>query len=151
MTRSAQHLVAGLLLFPLAVAAGCSSHHRGGGGGVASNGNGVVLSGVALLDGPGSVLDAMTGKVPGLKVQHYRGECPRVALRNDATFRTIVNPIVYLDGTRTSDTCILESLRSADLERVEVYPTGVSGRPGYPAHPHGLILLFMRTDLRAEG
>ncbi len=88
----------------------------------------------------------MAGKVPSLKVQRYRGQCPRVILRSDATFRSLVAPHVYVDGTRSTDTCILETLRTSDLDRVEVYPTGVSGRPGYPAHPHGLILLFLRSS-----
>lgn len=112
---------------------------------VSGNGRGTVIAGAALADGGGSVLDAMLGKVPSLKIQRYVGECPHLALRNDATFRTLVNPHVYVDGTRAMDTCILESLRSRDVERVEVYPSGVSGRPGYPSHAHGLILLFMRS------
>lgn len=106
---------------------------------------GTVIQGDALLDGRGSVLDALRGKVPGLKIQEYVGDCPRIALRNDATFRTPVNPHVYVDGTRATDTCILESLWSRDVESVEVYPAGVSGRPGYPSHAHGLILVFLRS------
>jgi hypothetical protein len=56
----------------------------------------------------------------------------------------ITDPLVYLDGTRTRDTCILEQLRATDVERVEIYPMGVTTRPGYSTHPHGLILVFMR-------
>lgn len=114
-------------------------------GGVSSNGRGTVVSGIALEDGQGSVLDAIRGKVPNLKIQRFVNECPRIALRNDNTFGTPVAPHVYVDGTRATDTCILETLRSGDVERVEVYPSGVSGRAGYPTHAHGLILLFMRT------
>lgn len=114
-------------------------------GAVSNNGSGTVITGAALADGGGSVLDALLGKVPSLKIQRYVGDCPHLALRNDATFRSLVNPHVYVDGTRATDTCILESLRSRDVERVEVYPSGVSGRPGYPSHAHGLILLFMQS------
>lgn len=132
------------LLTTLALAA-CASGSGRGEEAVSSNGRGTVIAGAALADGGGSVLDAMLGKVPSLKIQRYIGECPHLALRNDATFRTLVNPHVYVDGTRAMDTCILESLRSIDVERVEVYPSGVSGRPGYPSHAYGLILLFMRS------
>lgn len=137
--------IALLALGCLGLGACAASGHRGAGG-VESNGGGTVISGVALLDGQGSVLDAMQGKVPSMKIQRFRGQCPRIAFRNDATFRTAaVVPHVYVDGTRATDTCILDQLRSRDVERVEVYPSGVSNRPGYPSHAHGLILLFMRS------
>jgi hypothetical protein len=55
-----------------------------------------------------------------------------------------VNPQVYVDGTRATDTCILQSLRSDDVDSVEVYPMGVTKRPGYATHAHGLILVFLR-------
>lgn len=103
-----------------------------------------VLTGQALLDGSGSILEALRGKVPGLRIRDDVGPCPRVTLRNEATYQTLVNMLVYVDGARASDTCILESLRSRDTERVEVYPTGVTPRPGYDMHAHGLILVFLR-------
>lgn len=112
---------------------------------VRSNGGGTVVSGPALLDGHGSVLESLRGKVPGLNIRNDGEPCPRITLRNDASHRTQVTPLVYVDGTRTMDTCILESLRSRDVETVEVYPTGVTNRPGYITHPHGLILVFLRS------
>ena len=60
------------------------------------------------------------------------------------SFQGTVNPHVYVDGTRATDTCVLTSLRSHDVERVEVYPQGVTRRPGYGTHAHGLILVFMK-------
>lgn len=107
---------------------------------------GVVVQGPALVDGPGSLLAALSGKVPNLRVQRHGGQCPEISLRNHVTFRSFVNPHVYVDGTRTTDTCILESLRGGDVERVEVYPQGYTHRPGYGTHAHGLILVFMRSD-----
>ncbi len=114
-------------------------------GGVFSRGGATIISGVALDDGPGSILSAMQGKVPSLRVQRPSGECPKISLRNFVTFQSVVNPHVYVDGTRTTDTCVLESLRAEDVESVEVYPMGVTRRPGYAPHPHGLILVFMRS------
>lgn len=107
----------------------------------------VILTGTALEDGSGSVLAAMRGKVPSLRVQQTRG-CPEISLRNYVTYIAgsgYANPHVYVDGTRATDTCILESLRTNDVQRVEVYPQGVTRRPGYGTHAPGLILVFMRS------
>ncbi len=81
-----------------------------------------------------------------MRVRRPSGECPRISLRNFVTFQSVVNPHVYVDGTRTADTCVLESLRTQDVESVEVYPMGVTRRPGYAPHAHGLILVFMRSN-----
>lgn len=110
------------------------------------SGSGVtVISGRQLLDGRGSVLDAIRGKTPSLRVRRGVGPCPRITLRNDASFMTQTAPSVYVDGTRSTDTCILESLRASDVDFVEIYPMGVTTRPGYGMDAHGLILLFMRS------
>jgi hypothetical protein len=45
------------------------------------------------------------------------------------------------------NTCILDQLNPEDVERLELYPTGMTPRPGYFADADGLILVFMR---RAE-
>jgi len=105
----------------------------------------IIISGVALDDGSGSVLDAIEGKVPNFRIQRHSGECPQITLRGAVTFQSVVNPHIYVDGTRTTDTCILETLRARNVELVEVYPMGVTKRPGYGMHAHGLILVFMRT------
>lgn len=105
----------------------------------------VFLTGSALGDGPGSLLGTMMGKVPNFRVRRIGSDCPQITLRHDVTFQGVVNPHVYVDGTRATDTCILESLRKEDVERVEVYPQGFTTRPGYGTHAHGLILVFMRS------
>lgn len=112
---------------------------------VTSRGGGIVVSGVALIDGKGSVLDALRGKIPSMRIQYDFGKCPHLTFRNHATYQTQVNPHVFVDGTRATDTCILETIQSHDVEAVEVYPTGVTGRPGYGMHAHGIILVFMRS------
>lgn len=147
MTRSARSGVSTLaLLIPIAALSACGfTLGSTDDATVRSNGGGTVVSGPALLDGHGSVLESLRGKVPGLNIRNDGDPCPRITLRNDAAHRAQVTPLVYVDGTRTMDTCILESLRSRDVEMVEVYPTGVTKRPGYLAHPHGLILVFLRS------
>jgi hypothetical protein len=105
---------------------------------------GVVLAGPVLEQGRGSVLAVLQGTVPGFRFRRQRGECPQITLRNNVSYGDFGNPHVYVDGTRTTDTCILESIRTEDVERVEVYALGVTTRPGYAAHAYGLILLFLR-------
>lgn len=140
-----------LLLPALVLAVACSARNTRPAaepdmeGGVSFQDGAVVLSGHALEDGPGSVLASMTGKVPNFRVQRRADACPEISLRSHVSFHGVVNPHVYVDGTRATDTCILESLRSNDVERVEVYPLGFTKRPGYGTHAHGLILVFMRT------
>jgi hypothetical protein len=104
----------------------------------------VILTGSALTDGQGSLLDTMRGKIPGFRLHRGPDICPEISLRGAVSFAGLVNPDVYVDGARATDTCILESLRAADIERVEVYPMGFTTRPGYRAHGQGLILVFMR-------
>ena len=112
-------------------------------GGVRSEGGALIMTGVAL-ERRGTVLDAFQGSVPGMKILRHRDQCPQITLRSHVSLGSLVNPQVYVDGTRAVDTCILDNLRTEDVESVEVYPMGVTTRPGYATHAHGLILVFMR-------
>jgi hypothetical protein len=133
-------------LLPLLVMGGCGTAPVEEGQDVASSGPGkTVIEGRALQDGRGSVLDVIRGKTPSLRIRQDVGKCPRITLRNDASFMSQVNPAIYVDGTRANDTCILESIRGSDVQLLEIYPRGVTMRPGYGMHAHGLILLFMRS------
>ena len=114
-------------------------------GGVRSEGGATIISGRALDERQGSILGAIQGRVPGMQIYRHHDRCPQVTLRSHVTFETIVNPHVYVDGTRALDTCILETLRTDDVASVEVYPMGFTTRPGYGTHAHGLILIFMRS------
>lgn len=147
-SRIARHGIAPLsVLIPVALLSACGAGPgaMAEGDTIRSRGGATVVSGAALLDGAGSVLETLRGKVPGLRIRSDGGPCPRITLRNDASYQTQVNPLVYVDGTRSTDTCVLESIRSRDVELVEVYPRGVTRRPGYGMHAHGLILVFLRT------
>ncbi|HLB35163.1 MAG TPA: hypothetical protein VJL31_01185 [Gemmatimonadales bacterium] len=138
-------ILPGALLTSLA----CASHQRATNDqfedGVSFQKGAVFLTGSALGDGPGSLLGTMMGKVPNFRVQRHGNECPQITLRSNVTFMGVVNPHVYVDGTRATDTCVLDALRREDVERVEVYPQGFTTRPGYGTHAHGLILVFMRS------
>lgn len=134
----------GILLLISACSSLRSDKHTATGGGVSMADGAIVLAGVALQDGRGDVLNAMVGKVPNLRLRREREQCPQITLRNAVSYQSVVNPHVYVDGVRATDTCILADVRTADVQRVEVYPTGVTKRPGYGRHAHGLILIFMR-------
>lgn len=128
--------------------AGCTTamgeRKRGNQSGVSREAGAIVLTGAALRDGPGNLLATLVGKIPNFRLQQNAGRCPIIRLRGAVSFQGLVNPHVYVDGTRATDTCVLNSLRNLDVERVEVYPMGFTIRPGYGTHAHGLILVFMR-------
>jgi hypothetical protein len=134
----------------LVATAGCGSARPAGDGsatGITTEGGAVVLSGVALEESRGDLLSAMVGKVPSLRISRGDG-CPQVTLRNTVAFVTPVEPQIYVNGTPASDTCVLESLRAWDVERVEVFASGVANRPGYLNDPNGLILVFTKMGGR---
>jgi hypothetical protein len=137
----------------LFVAAGCGSlgHGTRQEAGVVLQDGGFVLAGQSLLDGSGDLLSTMVGKIPSLRMRRMSGQCPQITLRGSASFQSVVNPHVYVDGARATDTCVLEMLDARDVERVEVYPTGMTPRPGYGTHADGLILVFMRGSPGSTG
>jgi TonB-dependent Receptor Plug Domain len=107
----------------------------------------VVITGDALSTNPGwTVLDAIRRAMPQVKISAGRGlnSCPVVELRGRDSVTGSSNPDVYVDGTRTVDTCPLVTLQAIEASRIEVYPLGVTSRPGYPSRGHGLILIFLQ-------
>jgi len=116
--------------------------------------SGRVLTGPDLYEHGGTLLRYLYARVPGMSVDYASSVCPRVNMRGRKSVFGSSDPIVYVDGPRTANSCILEDLLTRDLSRVEVYPMGVSNRPGYEANPNGLILVFVRngteTDMRSR-
>lgn len=108
----------------------------------------VVLTGDALSADVGwTVLDAIRRVMPHVQVAGWtNNQCPMVQLRGKSSVTGNTDPDVYVDGTRTVDTCPLSTLPAIQTERVEVYPSGVTPRPGYPSRGNGLILIFLRRS-----
>jgi hypothetical protein len=112
---------------------------------------GTVLGGRDLYEHGGTLLAFLYARVSGMVVDFSQQPCPRVQLRGRKSLIGSTDPIVYVDGARTANSCVLEMLSTRDLSRVEIYPMGVSHRPGYEAHPNGLILVFVRDGRPLEG
>ena len=109
----------------------------------------MILTGEALSADPGrTVLDAIRRAMPQLHISGWSqyNRCPVVELRGKDSVVGSSNPDVYVDGTRTVDTCPLVTLQAMEARRIEVYPLGVTARPGYPSSSHGLILIFVQRS-----
>lgn len=105
----------------------------------------VVITGGEILKDGRSLLEIMRTRVPGILVTYgSTSSCPEVLLRGRSTVVTPSSPSIYVDGQHAMDTCILTHVDPSDVARVEVYPQGVTSRPGYLSDPYGLILIFIR-------
>jgi len=148
LRRSSSVLVAVSMLVPA-----CAGHLRydrsqdPGEAPLPPSANAWVLTGQELeLNPTWTVLQTIVGFVPNVQTSSNGtpNGCPQVEIRGHDTVAGTSNPTVYVDGTRASDTCVLSSLLAPQVERVEVYPLGVSPRAGYMTSAHGLILIFMK-------
>lgn len=142
----------GVVVLGLLAAAGCGGSWRATpepeleGNGIEASGGATIVTAQELRGTQGSVLRAIMGKVPGMKVTFTVGmsRCPSIAMRRSEDHLGNDRPSVYVDGTHVYDTCILETLEAREVDRVEIYPMGFTTRPGYGTNNAGLILLFLR-------
>ena len=93
------------------------------------------------------LIDIVRQRLPGAHIAQSTDGCPDIALRGKSTVSGSSAPAIYVDGNQSSNTCILNELRTVDLDQVEIYPGGVPPRAGYRTHPYGVILIFIK---RAE-
>jgi hypothetical protein len=114
----------------------------------------LILTGRALSSDPSrTVLDVIRHSMPQLRITGWTqyNRCPLLELRGKDSVEGSNDPDVYVDGTRTTDTCPLITIQAVSTERIEVYPLGMTSRPGYPSSGHGLILIFLaRADSGAD-
>jgi hypothetical protein len=111
----------------------------------------LILTGRSLSLDPGrTILDVIRRSMPQLRITGWTpySRCPMLEMRGKDSMEGSNDPDVYVDGTRTTDTCPLVTIQAVSTERVEVYPLGMTSRPGYPSSGHGLILIFLA---RADG
>jgi len=110
----------------------------------------LIITGRALSADPSrTVLDVIRHAMPQLRITGWTPytRCPLLELRGKDSLAGSNDPDVYVDGTRTTDTCPLVTIQAVQTGRVEVYPLGMTSRPGYPSSGHGLILIFLaRAD-----
>jgi TonB-dependent receptor-like protein len=112
----------------------------------ATSRGGTVLTGEQLRSSGTTLLTAMTGRVGTMRIEpRTNGGCPMIRLRGQRTITGSVEPLIYVDGAIVRSTCVLESVRTADVVQVEIYPGGTSGRAGYRSNPNGLVLVFLAT------
>ncbi len=84
----------------------------------------------------------MTARMTRAAGRTLYSRCPLLELRGKDSLEGSNDPDVYVDGTRTSDTCPLVQIPAVQTGRIEVYPLGMTSRPGYPSSGHGLIIIF---------
>lgn len=110
----------------------------------------LILTGRSLSSDPGrTILDVIRRSMPQLRITGWTPytRCPMLEMRGKDSMQGSNDPDVYVDGTRTTDTCPLVTIQAVSTERIEVYPLGMTSRPGYPSSGHGLILIFLaRAD-----
>lgn len=109
-------------------------------------GRAIVMDGDDLDAHTTNLLTVLRRRISGMQVSYSGGNnCPDVVLRSRKSIFGDNSPVVYVDGARVSNTCVLEQLQPSDVSRIEVYVQGITPRSGYESHANGLILVFMRT------
>ena len=114
-------------------------------------GNAIVIESDDLFDTRGNLLRVLATRLVNSQIVEVDG-CTAITLRGTKSIYNPTPPGVYVDGHRTSNTCVLDMLNTEDIGRVEVYPSGITQRPGYYNHAGGLILVFLKdgSELYAE-
>ena len=135
-----------LPLLVLTAVYGCASSGTGSSGapGLHATGASMTLEAEELGSASTSLLAALRGRVHGMQVRESSVDCPSISFRGTRSLLGENNPAVYVDGVRATNTCILASLTTSSVERVETYAAGVAPRLPYKAHPNGLILVYMQ-------
>ncbi|HEU5207781.1 MAG TPA: hypothetical protein VFU06_00105 [Longimicrobiales bacterium] len=125
---------------------GCSSNSSPGSAPEArEESTAMVIDEHELEHAAGNVLNILPSHVAGMRIKRT-DSCPEILMRGTRSLMSSNDPVVYVDGTRSGNTCILETLVPSEIHRIEVYPMGVTQRPGYRNSPNGLILVFMKTS-----
>jgi hypothetical protein len=107
-----------------------------------------IVLGSGIFAGRSSILQVLGDRITSLQVARRGTQCPEVIFRGRSSFQNPTSARVYVDGQEAVNTCVLEMVSTWDVERVEVYPSGIIRRPGYPVSGTGAILIFTKGRLQ---
>ncbi len=97
-------------------------------------------------DMTGTILNTLRTRIPSMRVSMQSDRCPRIAFRGDLSARNTPGPTIYIDGTLTADSCVLDMVPGHDVDRIEVYTSGSTPHSGIRRNPAGVILIFRRQE-----
>src|SRR5438094_3896856 len=103
----------------------------------------IITSRALSVDPSRTVLDVIRHAMPQLRITGWTlySRCPLLELRGKDSLEGSNDPDVYVDGTRTTDTCPLVQIPAVQTQRVEVYPLGMTSRPADLSSGHVLIII----------
>lgn len=93
----------------------------------------------------GSALQAIRTRIPSVRIS-TDGPCPRITFRGNLSLNNPRDPTVYIDGTLVADTCALTMVTGADVDRIEVYPSGDTPDATLQRNPAGVIIVYRRRE-----
>lgn len=134
------------LLAAASLSAGCAGVAAGPRSG--DIGNAIVLDSEDLFDTRGNLLRVLSTRLVNSELVEVDG-CSALTLRGQKSIFHPTLPGIYVEGQRTSGSCVLDMVNTEDVSRVEVYPSGITQRPGYYNHAGGLILVFLKDGSEA--
>jgi hypothetical protein len=102
----------------------------------------IVLDGAEMQGRGQTLLRLLAERVVGMSI-NYGGPCPKIAIRGAKSLFGSNDPLIYVDGARALNTCVLDDMSASTVKRVEIYPAGVAQKPGYDSSRNGLILVFV--------
>jgi hypothetical protein len=134
-----------LLVLTALLSGGCAGTASRPDGSTGSGaGNAIVIEDEAIDSSRGTLLTIMQDHVRGMTVNRS-ADCPHIVLRGGMGRSQAAEALVYIDGQRFSDTCVLDTVNLETIATIEVYPSGVTNRPGYFSNSGGLILVFTKS------
>lgn len=142
MRQASRLLATGLAALGLAACAVHGTPLRSPGGSPVSGVSGTVLDAddIAAF---GTVIEALYGRVPNMRIQRGDG-CPALSLRRANAPTPFSQPVICVDGVRTIDTCALQELSIHDVARISVYPVTAPRVAACQPGANGLIVLTMK-------
>jgi hypothetical protein len=90
-----------------------------------------------------NLLDGLAGRVRNLQIDSTVSDCPLIILRGARSLNRM-DPVIYVNGARMADTCILREIRVREVEYVRIIPGAAGGSAAGAARAGGLILIQLR-------